>query len=376
MFEFQPLYKQTANGVMQWRIRVEDRPDGTAAIITTHGLIDGAQQSTQDIISSGKNIGKKNETTPYQQAMNEAESKWSRQRDRNHYGLTAEESATKKVLAPMLAQSWIASDGDLTNYAKKVNWEDHGHLFVQPKFDGHRCLAIHDGQAIRLFTRKGVEITTCEHLIDQLRSVMPANTTFDGELYLHGTAVTTIGGLISKKQEGTENLNLMLYDLVATANPFVERMSHLSSLVFNKQPQLILAKTQKIASIDELMAFQSECVEHGYEGAMFRHGRTGYEPGKRAAGLLKVKTFTDAEFTVVGACEGRGKFAGAAIFECVTKAGHKFEVTAPGDMSQKQQYYINREQYIGRRLTIKFQKLTETTQPVPFQPVAKGFVDA
>lgn len=62
------------------------------------------------------------------------------------------------------------------------------------------------------------------------------------------------------------------------------------------------------------------------------------------------------------------------MFECVTSAGHKFDCTAPGDMPTKQAYWQNHQQYVGKRLTIKFQKYTETAEPVPFQPVAKGFV--
>lgn len=369
---FEPLFKRASGGAVQvWQIRVEPHDDGTATIVTTHGQLNGAMQEARDHIKEGKNPGKKNATTPQQQAIKEAESKWRRQLERNHYGLTVEESEAKKFVAPMLAQKFTESDGSISSYAQKVQWGDTINTNVQPKFDGHRCLAIRGEQGIELFTRKGDLITTCGHLVDQLMSVMPVNTIFDGELYTHGVAVTTIGGYIKKKQEGTKNLCFMMYDMVMQEASFAERMAKLIYLTANRGTHLHVARTQPAASMDEVMEFQAQCVEHGYEGAILRHGRTGYEAGARSGSLLKVKTFLDGEYTIVGCKEGRGGYAGAAVFECVTEAGHKFDVTAPGTIPEKQAIWQNHQAYLGKRLTIKFQTMTKTAEPVPFQPVAK-----
>lgn len=373
---FEPLFKRTSTGAVQiWQIRVEPQDDGTAVIVTTHGQVDGKPQEGRDTVRAGKNPGKKNATTPYQQAVKEAESKWSEKRDRGLYGLTIEESDIKRLFAPMKAQSWLDKNKNLTGYAKRVNWDDKANLFVQPKFDGHRSLAICDANGIRLFTKNGVPINTCEHLIDQLQSIMQPGMTLDGEIYTHGVPVTTIGGYISKKQPGTENLCMMTYDTFGNA-PFAERIGYVEkALAQARSTHLVLARTQHVTTLDEMIEFQTECVEHGYEGAMLRHGTDGYENGDRSASILKIKTFTDEEFTIVGCKEGRGKFEGAAVFECVTADGHKFDCTAPGDMPRKRAIYLDSQQYIGKRLTIKYQRYTETAEPVPFQPVAKGFVD-
>ena len=98
---FEPLFKRTATGAVQvWRIRVEPQDDGTAIIITTHGQLDGAQQEARDHIRDGKNTGKRNATTAAQQAIKEAEARWTKQRDRNHYGLTVEESDGRPSCTP------------------------------------------------------------------------------------------------------------------------------------------------------------------------------------------------------------------------------------------------------------------------------------
>lgn len=373
---FEPLFKRTADQAVQtWQIRVEPQDDGTAIIITTHGQIGGAMQEARDHVRAGKNPGKKNATTPIQQAIKEAESKWTRQRDRNHYGLTVEESENKKLVAPMLAQKFTETNGELTTHAARVNWADSLQNYVQPKFDGHRCLAIRGEQGVQLFTRKGDQVVTCGHLIEQLMQVMPPNTTFDGELYIHGVAVTTIGGYIKREQEGTKQLCFVMYDMVSP-EPFVERIARLCHIVqVSGRESLHLARTQSVTGMDDVMRFQEECIANGYEGAMLRHGTTGYEPGARSSSLLKVKTFVDGEVTIVGCKQGRGNYEGAAVFECLTDDNNPVDVTAPGDMPTKRQFWTDRERYVGKRLTIKYQKLTETANPVPFQPVAKGILD-
>ncbi len=369
---FEPLLKRTSTGAVQiWQIRVEPQDDDTAYIVTTHGQVDGKPQESRDHIREGKNPGKKNATTAIQQAIKEAEAQWSYQRDRNLYGLTVEESEIKRSMAPMLAQSFTDKNGKLTSYANQVQWGDTEHTHVQPKFDGHRSLAKRTENGITLTTRKGTAVVTCGHLVQQLMPLIPMGMTIDGELYIHGVPVTTIGGYISKEQAGTQDLCFMMYDIVETKRPFAERVNYLQNLMSSRGSHLHLARTQPVSSIAEVLDFQAQCVENGYEGAILRHGLTGYEPGDRSASLIKVKTFVDSDFVIVGCTEGRGDYEGVAVFECVTKLGAKFGVTAPGDMAEKRAFWLNHQAYIGKKLTVKYQKLTETTNPVPFQPVAK-----
>jgi len=369
--EHPTLFKRASNGsVQEWRIWVEAQPDGTGVIVVEHGKQGGKKQVTRDHIKEGKNTGKKNATTALEQAYAEATAKHTKQRDRKQYGLTVEESDAKKALAPMLAHKY-------EDYANQVDWNDADYIRVQPKFDGHRCLAIaSDSMDIKLFSRKGEEIVSCDHIKEQLFPVMDAGMILDGELYIHGKPLNKIGSLVRKKQAGSADLCFMLYDINDTERPFVERFDRLQwGMYAQGSTHVQLAKTVPAASLDEAVAFQAQCLDNSYEGAMLRHGRTGYRPGDRSTDLLKMKTFVDAEFPVVGCREGRGGAVGMAIFECVTDAGHKFEVTSPGTHAQKRHFWDNHQDYIGKRLTVKYQTMTSTDTPVPFLPVAKGFVD-
>jgi DNA ligase 1 len=365
------LYKRTANGgVQSWQIAVHQEDDGSAVILTTHGLVDGKKQTARDVVREGKNAGKKNATTPTQQAIAEATSSHTKKQERDHYGLTPEESDLKKLVAPMLAHKY-------EDHGSKVEWHNNGQpKFVQPKFDGHRCLAFCTEHGINLLSRKAVGITSCPHIVDSLARVMQPGETFDGELYIHNLALNKIASRITKQQEGSQDLRYMVYDMLDPGSSFSTRILTVEKKIEKIRGEAVdLSRTQTVTDLDDAMEFQREAIENGYEGAMLRWGKTGYQPGKRSVNLLKMKTFVDGEFTIIDSKTGRGAFEGMAVFICVTEDGHPFDVTAPGTHEEKQKAWANRDSYLGKRLTVKYQKFTDTDKPVPFLPVAKGFAE-
>jgi ATP-dependent DNA ligase len=359
------LYKRTSGGkIQEWSIRVEENDDGTATMITDTGLQGGKHIEHRDKVTEGKNAGRKNATTPITQARLEAAARWRTQKEREHYGETVEESERKRSIAPMLAHAY-------EKHAKKVDWNM---AHSQPKFDGNRCHAVHGENGIELITRKGLIVTTTPHINDYLKHLVPQGKTWDGELYVHGLAVTTLNGLLRKTQAGCETVKFLAYDLVSD-EPFEYRYARLYKAFRNnassKDMPAKLAKTERVNNEAEMMDFQTWCIEQGYEGAMLRHGNEGYAAGKRSDSLLKVKTFKDDEFKIVAVKEGRGSHAGMAVFTCQTKQGHQFDVTAPGSHDDKREFWNRRKQMVGKLLTVKFAGMTSTEAPVPFHPVAK-----
>ena len=83
--KFPTLYGKSKTGKTQvWQIEVIKQGGGpaaagggeTALIRVTYGYEDGKQVVNEKEITKGKNLGKKNETTPYEQALLEAQSTW------------------------------------------------------------------------------------------------------------------------------------------------------------------------------------------------------------------------------------------------------------------------------------------------------------
>lgn len=364
------LYKRTSKGgVQEWAVSAYENDDKHGVIVVTYGLKGGKKQTKSEVITVGKNIGRSNETTPYQQAQADAESRWKVNLTRKNYGLDEEAvaSANKRAASPMLAK--------LVEAVKEVDWAS---AFVQPKFDGFRLVAtkIDEGN-IQLKSRENKPIETLVHISEQLDRVMQIGDVFDGEAYCHDMTFQDIAKAIKAVKPTTSYIKYHVYDIMARA-PFSERYGRLRlRLMDSKQANLVAVETIRVASMAEVQEYQSRCLERGYEGAMLRHGDAFYEAGKRSSSLLKVKTFLDAEFEIVEILEGRGDCKGMARFICDTGLGNQktFEVLAHGPHPHKRIYWRTRDRWLGKMLTVKFQEWTTSDPPTLRFPVALRFPD-
>jgi len=370
--KFKPLFKATATGGVQvWEIWVTQVRGDAGCINVRYGLVDGKMQTKQEIVQTGKNLGKKNATTGYTQACAEAESRWNKQKDRKGYGLTADESAAVRAVLPMLAHKY-------PDHCKKVDWDT---AFAQPKLDGFRCQArITPGGVVTLTSRENQPLLALSALRDAIAEVKhhisgySGDVVLDGELYCHGMALNDISSACKKKSALTEKIRYHVYDAAMGDVDFQTRNQFARDVVTAAAcPQLAAVHTVKVRSEADLMTCQAEFLDAGYEGAMLRYGKQGYQAGKRSDKLLKVKTFQDGEFEVVDYKFGRGTHAAVPVFVCQTPDGNLFDVTAPGTMEEKAEIGRNARAYVGRALTIKYAYYTKTAEPVPFQPVAKMF---
>ncbi len=359
------LYKKTATGADQeWTIWVEDN-----VIVTRWGQVGGQIQETRDTITTGKNIGRSNETTPHQQALAESLSQWEKKLKKG-YVESIEDARAGKVdsiieggISPMLAEKFDEMEHKLV-YP----------LYVQPKLDGHRCVAILDEKGkCTLWSRTRKPITSMTHIQVALESLGMHSVIFDGELYNHDykDRFEDLTSFIrnTEFQTGADAVQYHIYDLPSSWG-FSKRWHFLLQYVRSGHPLHTVATTL-VHSRAELMAMMDQCLEAGYEGAMARNAE-GLYVNKRSVDLQKVKVFHDAEFPVVGVEEGRGKLKGHAIFVCKTAAGVEFRAKLKGSQAELKKYFSNPELAIGRQLTVKYQGLTNKNQ-VPRFPVAMRF---
>ena len=123
--KFPTLYGKSKTGKTQvWQIEVIKQGGGpaaagggeTALIRVTYGYEDGKQVVNEKEITKGKNLGKKNETTPHEQALLEAQSTWEGKIDGGYAEklgnaqapsmATANAVAAHKTVSPMLAPDY------------------------------------------------------------------------------------------------------------------------------------------------------------------------------------------------------------------------------------------------------------------------------
>lgn len=358
---FPTLYKRDSKAkVLQWDLRVIKNDSGIATIVTTHGQEGGKMQTTRDPITKGKNIGKANETTPEQQALAEAEAKWTKQQERKGYVADKKnlDTDTRPGFEPMLAHRY-------DKYPEKIVFPCIG----QPKLDGHRCGATVENQTVVLTSRKREVIQGLPHIELALAGFAPVGDAvrFDGELYNHDykDKFEELTGFIRSKtpKEGFEVVQYHIYDL-ANENIFYDRWMQLKALFEDTlESQVLIPVIGRIIEDEaDALKYFKECVAAGYEGAMLRNFE-GLYVGKRSYDLQKVKSFEDAEFKIVGVKEGRGKLAGHAIFSCETQAGAEFDVKLKGETERLAEIYQNPEPYLGQMLTVQFQGYTNGNVP-------------
>jgi len=101
----------------------------------------------------------------------------------------------------------------------------------------------------------------------------------------------------------------------------------------------------------------------GDEGVMIRNAASPYQVGKRSYHLQKFKKFFDDEYKIIGANEGQGNDIGTVVWVCETPQGLPFAVRPKGTRAERQDWYQNRDQYIGKGLTVKYQELTNDGIP-------------
>ena len=187
--KFPILYGVEKNGkIKTWSANIylkgiNKKSDHAYATIE-HGQQDGKKQMTVRDYTEGKNIGKKNETTPLLQCIAETRKKWLDKLYQESYQETMptpvqpeqhqdqsqdqsqeqeQQTSTKKYF-PMLAHKFEPA----SKTAKKNTIIFP--CFVQPKLDGLRCVVYRDPTTgeIRRQSRTGTYFDTMAHIAESL----------------------------------------------------------------------------------------------------------------------------------------------------------------------------------------------------------------
>ena len=377
---FPTLYKKTSTGAIQfWDIWVEPDAQG-AAIWTKYGQLDtDSPQTTKDVISKGKNVGKKNETSSGQQAEAEAKGKWEKKKKSGYVeSLVGAETGELDDLieggvVPMLAHKF-------SEQGHKITFP----CYTQPKLDGIRCIAIVKDGECTLWSRTRKPIHSCPHIVQELEAAFSdRNIIFDGELYNHDMKkdFEKIVHLVRQTEptEGHEIVQYHIYDLVndeRTADSTFEGRLETLEIIFAAYEfeSIKQVETQPVFVEEEIMVYFEEFVKRGYEGSMLRNEKSKYV-NKRSYDLLKVKEFQDDEFEIIGIDEGRGKLSGHVVaFKCRTAEGKEFFAKMSGDTKRLRDYFTDHKLWEGKRLTVKYQGLTGK-ESVPRFPVGIAIRD-
>jgi len=295
--EFQELYARDSKGkILTWRIEVTDTINGVR-ISAFYGEYYGKKASTAYFILQGKNIGKANATTPFEQALLEAESKVQFHRKKGYKSpeelkiflpndenydtalyhsldlkLSKYRTDKKDRLKPMLCQQYYRSKKKWTDPTGEI-WDDRKYYYIinpyvpkepksiiipfpailQPKINGGRCFTYiyrdnpDSAISIDMVSREG-EDYTIPHiksaLVKMAKGVLDLfkkdSLILDGELYIHNMPLQDIMSCIKKPNLNTHGLVLKIFDIAIENNTNIKRIKALNHI---KQTFLVVDDT-------------------------------------------------------------------------------------------------------------------------------------
>lgn len=341
--------KDKKGGFKEWRISVFGD-----VITISHGKEGGKMQTKTEVVK-GKNIGRANETTPEQQAVLEAESRYKKQLDKGYRENKAD--LEELEILPMLAS-------DYRKQGHRIKYP----CWVAPKYDGVRCLAIRHADRVELKSRGGKEYVV-PHIQEELMVLMYEGQMLDGELYIHGLQLEQIVSAVKKPNENTPRLKFIAFDSVSTEECFEDRIVGVTHILFNQEKDsMIEACPYHIAeSEQDMKSWHNRFVQEGYEGVMLRNLTGMYESGKRSADLQKYKEMMEEEFQIVDVLMDRNSNGVLKVFDHVAE---DYFTVCYGDFEQRVHQVDHPEQYVGKWLTVHYQTRYADSR-LPQFPVGK-----
>lgn len=373
LLDLPALYGRTKmGGKKYWKIKVVKQ--GTQInVVTEFGVIrKGSKeklpeklQTTSEVVKTGKNLGRANATTKEEQAKNQARSAWQKKIDSDYVEDIEKIDSPNIIFKPMLAK--VLEDAG--------PWlKENEPIIVQPKMDGIRCIAIKDSGSIRLYSRKGKEITSMNHIVNELEQYMKNGDILDGELYIPNSSFNDIASKVRKQSmdEGSNLIEYWVFDKPSDISPYRDRFIarvHFRKGNIIKTPTTLIPYTAK-----GLELVHNTMVARGFEGLILRPNDDSPYENSRSQNLVKYKKFQDEEFEIVDVEEGKGKLAGhLATFIMKLNNGETFRGKMDGPLSELKKMWKNRQSYIGKIATVCFQAYTPAG--VPRFPVVKSIRD-
>ena len=243
-------------------------------------------------------------------------------------------------------------------------------VFIQPKLDGVRCLIQYDDGKVTAYSRTGKVWQNIEHITLNLCKFFDKhpNIILDGELYNHDLKddFEKIISLVRKTKptdkdrlEAAQYTEFHCYDIIDETKTFEERINFIAQTV-PRNHCVHHVDTIQVATESLSKVFHQSNLEMGYEGSILR--TNDVYACKRSHNLRKFKDFSDAEATIVGYLDGKGKRTGTlgkfimqddngVEFGCPPGKGYTYKQL--GTMLE------NIGDYIGQRATFTFFERTK-----------------
>ena len=151
----------------------------------------------------------------------------------------------------------------------------------------------------------------------------------------------------------------MIFDLPEHSGDFTERVKNMRLLVMqNPSVYLAMINQVKLTELSVLEQRLEEVIAAQGEGLMLHLASAHYQKGRNPA-LMKLKKYQDAEATVIGYTEGKGKYQNQlGAIQVKTSNGIVFKIGSGFSDAQRA-----KPPKIGTLITFKYNGLTQAGIP-------------
>lgn len=272
-------------------------------------------------------------------------------------------------------------------------------LLASYKLDGIRVV-MHEGKAL---TRKLKPVPN--HYIRNKLEQLYGHLSLDGELMIPGMNFNQIQSAVMSHAGEHPSFQYHVFDAPAIPSPYYDRYANVRSAVYrDTSGRLVLLQQSKMLNAADAEMFEQLALRDGAEGIMLRDPAAPYKCGRstlKQQWLLKLKRFKDAEATVVGFEERMHNANEAELDErgYTKRSSHQenqvptgtlgalvvrtdsltnpispmqvFKIGTGFDEADRINFWKNRQELLGQKVTFKYQELSE--YGIPRFPVFLGF---
>jgi len=301
----------------------------------------------------------------------EAQIKWySRVMRKDLQAGFSESTANKAGYAIPKFEVMLAKDGKKCKKLKEIVAKG---VFVSPKLDGYRCIAVCDGNDVTMYSRNGTIYENFPAVREELIALTKAKGpfVFDGEIMSDTFNDMQRNAFSSDNRKQVGDVNFHVFGMIdynewesenfkqTTSEREAIRGSFFSGMKATECPCIKYVSQKEVYDVDDVLKLEREYMAKGYEGAMVLPGDLPYFKGKKSNKLMKFKTMLSMECEISGMTEGINKYIGMlGALNLVQENDVTCDCGSGFDDKQRKEFWDNPNSMIGRTIEVRYQELT------------------
>jgi DNA ligase-1 len=299
------------------------------------------------------------------QQCSEAQEKWMRKILKKNLAIGVSTKTINKV-QPNLIPTFEVS---LAHKFERKRMSEH--VYIEPKLDGIRCLAVVKHGEAKLFTRQGKLVTNFDDTVGKELLRLKSDGCYDGEI-MSNDFTDLMRQVYRKDDNDISDVYFAIFDYLSLAewetkkgvHPLKDRKAFLNQRIATAHAKERLKYLKQVRyepalqpSEEALKESHDRWVSQGYEGIMIKDSESVYQ-FKRDWSVMKYKVFFDADCEIIALQEGTGKHSGKLGSFLVDYKGVEVNVGSGLTDELRESIWKDPDSHVGRIIEVRYQEET------------------